>query len=267
MLNKQNEIDIKVYISPDDQNRAKRLFDGLMITNLEAHSKLKQVPFYTLTLLDRLSVIFKDMLDEFIANTPSDFHTERQFARFLSTEKFFSPAQAKEMLRSEIQTSALDASVLKKYVAVALKDASYPLTMDLLGTTIFRACLYLEPSASRFTSECDFRNAESTKFAAISNILVEETGIANWVSHTKGRSLTNEQHRPVVSGIKDRCSPGHLISRVFCFLRFTSPLTKTASVSFIAQRLLRCCQANLPSLRRPQPHPDVHAAVVAAAHV
>lgn len=195
VLNNQTEIDIKVYVSPDEQDRAKKLFDGLMITNLEAHSKLKQVPFYTSTLLDRLSVIYKEMLDEFIADTPPEDHTEARFSRFLSTVKSFSSTQAKEMLRSAIKVAALEGSTLKEYVAAASKDASYPMTMDLLEKTIFRACLYLEPSSARFTSEKDFRNAESANFAAISKILVEETGIAHWVPHAKGKSLSNDQHK------------------------------------------------------------------------
>lgn len=195
VLNNQTEIDIKVYVSPEDQERAKKLFDDLMITNLEAHSKLKQVPFYTSTLLDRLSVIYKEMLDEFIADTPPENHNEERFVRFLSTVKSFSSAQAKDMLRSAIKVAALEGSDLKEYVAVASKDAAYPMTMDLLEKTIFRACLYLEPSVARFTSEKDYRSAESANFAAIAKILVEETGITNWVPHAKGKSLTNEQHK------------------------------------------------------------------------
>jgi hypothetical protein len=65
VLNDIKEVDIKVYISPDDPQKTKQLFDDLMITNLEAHSKHKQIPFYTSTLLDRLSVIYKEMVDEF----------------------------------------------------------------------------------------------------------------------------------------------------------------------------------------------------------
>lgn len=65
ILNNIMEVDIKVYISPNDSVKSKKLFDDLMITNLEAHSKHKQIPFYTSTLLDRLSVIYKEMLDEF----------------------------------------------------------------------------------------------------------------------------------------------------------------------------------------------------------
>jgi hypothetical protein len=54
ILNNVAETDIKVYVSSVDEAEAKRLFDALMITNLEAHSKLRQVPFYTSTLLERL---------------------------------------------------------------------------------------------------------------------------------------------------------------------------------------------------------------------
>ncbi|WP_221792221.1 hypothetical protein [Aquisediminimonas sediminicola] len=193
VLNNQAEIDIKVYVSPTSDERAKRLFDGLMITNLEAHSKLKQVPFYTSTLLDRLSVIYKEMLDEFISDTAPEDHSEECFVRFLSTNKSFTSLQSKDMLRSAIKVAALESSELKQYVAAASKDASYPLTMDLLEKTIFRACLYLEPSSARFTCERDHRNAEAANFAALSAILVAETGIANWVTHTKGKSLSNEQ--------------------------------------------------------------------------
>lgn len=119
-----------------------------MITNLEAHSKLKQVPFYTSTLLDRLSVIYKELLEEFISDQPPESHTEANFIHFLATQKQYSKAEAKEMLRSAIKNSVLDLSKLVPYVAEASKDASYPLTIDLLNKTIFPSTLYLEPSTS-----------------------------------------------------------------------------------------------------------------------
>jgi hypothetical protein len=69
VLNSHLDVDVKVYMSPDSLAESKKLFDDLMITNLEAHSKLKQVPFYTSTLLDRLSVTYKELLDVFIYST------------------------------------------------------------------------------------------------------------------------------------------------------------------------------------------------------
>lgn len=97
------------------------------------------------------------------------------------------------MLRGAIKHSALEASSLTTYVAKASKDASYPITVDLLNQTIFRATLYLEPSNARFTSNADYRNAEVTNFAEVSKLLIRETQIANWVSNVKGTTLSNDQ--------------------------------------------------------------------------
>jgi hypothetical protein len=195
VLNNQSEIDVKVYISPNDEAGAKRLFDALMITNLEAHSKLKQVPFYTSTLLDRLSIIYQDTLLEFFTATPTEEHTEQDFTKFLFQKTGRTTAQSKELLRSNIKVAALESSALKDYVATASKDSAYPLTMDLLDKTIFRTTLYLEPSKARFNSDDDFRSAEAHNFAAISQLLVEETAIANWVPNPKGKNLSNEERK------------------------------------------------------------------------
>jgi hypothetical protein len=193
VLNNQSDVDIKVYVSPDDSEQSRKLFDNLMITNLEAHSKLKQIPFYTSTLLDRLSVIYKEFLEDFISTKQVENHTEQNFIHFLATQKGFSTAAAKDILRSAIKNSALDASPLRPHVAEASKDASFPITVDLLDKTIFRSTLYLEPSNARFTSDGDYRNAETANFADVSKLMVEETGIANWVPHSKGKTLTNTQ--------------------------------------------------------------------------
>jgi hypothetical protein len=193
VMNGTTEIDIKVYISPSDQVKAKKLFDDLMITNLEAHSKLKQVPFYTSTLLDRLSVIYKELLEEFISNKAPENHTENAFINFLVVEKNYNRAEAKDILKSAIKNSALDNSPLSAYVAEASKDSNYPITIELLNKTIFPATLYLEPSVSKFTSETDFRNSEVENFKEISKIIVEESFLENWVPNAKSRNLTNQQ--------------------------------------------------------------------------
>lgn len=193
VLNNHSEVDVKVYISPGDKEGSKMLFDALMITNLEAHSKLKQVPFYTSTLLDRLSVIYKEFLEEFISTKPSENHTEENFVNFLAMQKQFTKSEAKEMLRSAIKNSALDGSKLDKYVAEASKDASYPVTIDLLNKTVFPSTLYLEPSSAKFTSEQDYRNAEAQNFAAVTALLTQEACLNDWVQNAKGKTLSNEQ--------------------------------------------------------------------------
>ncbi len=193
VLNNLSEIDVKFYISPTEPQKVKKLFDDLMITNLEAHSKLKQVPFYTSTLLDRLSVIYKEFWEEFITIKTVDKHTESNFVSFLVTEKQRSRIDAKEMLRGAIKTSALDNSDLSKFVAEASKDPSYPMTIDLLNKTIFPATLYLEPSTAKFTTADDYRNSEVENFKALASIIVQESFLNDWIPHSKGKMLTNIQ--------------------------------------------------------------------------
>jgi len=49
------------------------------------------------------------------------------------------------------------AKLVSDYVAEASKDASYPMTIDLLDKTLFPSTLYFEPSEARFTSTNDYR--------------------------------------------------------------------------------------------------------------
>jgi ABC-type cobalt transport system substrate-binding protein len=193
VLNNQSEVDIKVYVSPPEAEASKQLFDSLMITNLDAHSKLKQIPFYTSTMLARLSVIHREYLDEFIVQRDPETHTEMNFISFLTANKALSQQEAKEILRGAIRNSALGASTLQAHIAKASKDASFPITVDLLSKTIFRSTLFLEPSSARFNSEQDHRSAETENFGVVADLLVQETGLRNWVANTKGKSLTNEQ--------------------------------------------------------------------------
>lgn len=193
ILNNNLEADIKAYISPADQESSKRLFDDLMITNLEAHSKLKQVPFYTSTLLDRLSVIYRELLEEFIATRTPDSHTEENFVHFLIVSKHYAKTAAKDMLRGAIKTAALAGSALEPYVAEASKDASYPMTIDLLNRTLFPATLFLDPSTAKFTSDLDYRDSEALNFREISSLLVTQTQLPNWVPNPKGKALTPAQ--------------------------------------------------------------------------
>jgi hypothetical protein len=193
VLNNRSEMDIKVYVSPDEVEAAKRLFDDLMFTNLEAHSKLKQIGFYTSTMLDRLSVIQQEYLSEFIAKTDPADHTEQNFVSYMSVQRGLGGSEANAILSSATISAALNGSALSKYVATASKDPGFPITVDLLQKTIFRSMLYLKASVARFQSADDHRDAEAANFGIIAQLLVEETGIENWVQNVKGKSLSDPQ--------------------------------------------------------------------------
>lgn len=193
ILNNQTEIDVKIYISPIDTVKSKQLFDQLMITNLEAHSKHKQIPFYTSTLLDKLAEIQKEFLEKFIETKPPETHTEENFINFLVSEQQYSKAEAKKMLVSAIKTQAKELSVLKEYIAIASRDANYPITDDLLGKTIFPNTLFLTPSKAHFKSDFDYRDSENENFKIISEILVGKGYLKDWVTKKRNTSLTNIQ--------------------------------------------------------------------------
>lgn len=191
VLNNALEVDIKAYISPTEANKAKKLFDDLMITNLEAHSKHKQIPFYTSTLLDRLSVIYKEMLDEFTTAKPVEKHSEENFINYLVSDKQHSRTNAKQMLKSAIITNAVELSSINNFTAVASRDTGFALSIDLLKTAVFPNTLYLEPSSANFKSTGDFRDAELENFKEVSSLLVEYGQLNNWVQNSRGKSLTN----------------------------------------------------------------------------
>ncbi len=193
ILNNQTEIDVKIYIAPSDITKSKQLFDQLMITNLEAHSKHKQIPFYTSTLLDKLAEIQKEFLEKFIETKLPETHTEDNFINFLVAEQQYSKAEAKKMLISAIKTQAKELSVLKDHIAIASRDANYPITDDLLGKTIFPNTLYLAPSKARFKSDFDYRDSEMENFKSISKLLVEKGYLKEWVPKKRNSSLTNIQ--------------------------------------------------------------------------
>lgn len=196
VLNGATEVDMKVYVSPDDATGQRNLFDALMRTNLDAHSKLRQVPFYTSTLLDRLSVIYRDLLEQFFEAQPNtETHTEEQFVAFMMTAQRMTRAEAQGALKASIKTSVLGASALKPYVAEASRDLFKPMTQDLLDKTLYPAVLYLVPSKARFNTDQDRRDAEAHNFGVLADILVAQTKLAQWIPAPKGTGLTNEQRK------------------------------------------------------------------------
>jgi hypothetical protein len=78
-------------------------------------------------------------------------------------------------------------------VAEASKDASYPVTIDLLNKTLFPATLYMEPSSAKFTSSEDHRNSEVENFSEVTGLLIQEARLNDWVPYVKGKALTNIQ--------------------------------------------------------------------------
>jgi hypothetical protein len=138
-------------------------------------------------------LFFKALLEEFIIPSAPESHTERNFVQFLITVRLYSREGAKDILDQAIKMAALHGCALEPYVAVALSDASFPITIDLLEKTLFPALLYLDPSAAKFMTAQDYRTAEAEHFAEVTKLIVTETKIVNWIQNEKGKTLTKQQ--------------------------------------------------------------------------
>lgn len=194
ILNGAIYCDCKVFISPDDKAGCKKLFDDLMRTNIEAHSKLRQVPFYTSTLVERFSVMYKELWEEFATIQDPNKQSEEEFYNFLVTKKRMAKDDVKKIIQSMITESVLSESELNDYVAIASKDSSYPISHDILKKAIFPYCLYMTPSKAVFDGPADFRNQEKENFKEVAKILVETSHLKDWTASKTG-NLTQEQIR------------------------------------------------------------------------
>ena len=139
ILNNNMFIDIKVYISPKDEIKAKNIYEKLLKTNLEAHSKLAQVSFYTNTLFQKWNEMYSIKWEEYVEMNPNEKHSEYNFFNFLL--KKHEKAEVRNMFEASIIKNVHDQSALKKYTAESNKDATFPLSQDLLKKTIFKNAL------------------------------------------------------------------------------------------------------------------------------
>ncbi len=193
ILNDSPDVDVKVYISPNDTAEARKLFDTLMVTNLEAHSKLRQVPFYTSTLIERLSIIYRELWEEFATKKPENQHSEANFTQFLVVEKKYGRGKANELFRSSVIENALSRSPIAMYVAEASKDASFPITNEIVSKNLLPMCVYLQPSTALFDTSTDFRNNEVENFQMVASALVDESFLPTWVPRQGKTSVTSIQ--------------------------------------------------------------------------
>jgi 5-methylcytosine-specific restriction endonuclease McrA len=194
ILNEKEKIDIKVFISPDDESLSKKLFDELMRTNLEAHSELAQESFFTSTLFDRLSVIYKEHMEEYLSTPQPVHHSESDFVNFLVTKKNEDRKSAREMIKSTIINTAIKSSDFKDLTSEASKDLKYPLSVDVFKKFILPNLLYLEPSISPLQSDKDYRDEEIENFKMIAKIMIEKGRLNDWVSTNKNE-ITDYQRK------------------------------------------------------------------------
>jgi hypothetical protein len=167
----RNRLDCKVYIDPDI-----RL---LRDTNLIAHDKLRQMPFFTSTLIAKYSDIFKQEWEEYIERPGSK--NEGDFVAFLRAHGK-STAEAKKMLQMAIEQDVIDApnNRLSEFIAERNRTRKNPLSISILEKTFFREFILSPPTDVEFEGPEDFRELEKSNIIRLLSLIAEKQLVGRW---------------------------------------------------------------------------------------
>lgn len=168
----RDALDCKVYVDPD----VRRLKE----TNLSAHDKLRQMPFYTSTLLEKYAVMASEDWEEFLMS--SGPKTESAFIEFMRAKADLTRAEAAKRIRSMIYRDILDHpdNQLKDYISEENRTRVNPLTMSRLEKTFLAELIAPPPLSDEFESEDYHRDEERDNFVRLTNKIVDRVLSDRW---------------------------------------------------------------------------------------
>jgi hypothetical protein len=164
-------LDCKVYIDPD----VRLLKD----TNLIAHDKLRQMPFFTSTLIAKYSDIFKQEWEEYLERPGSK--NESDFVAFLRV-RGKTTADAKKMLQMAIEQDVIDVpeNRLSEFIAERNRTRKNPLSINILEKTFFREFILSPPTTVEFEGPEDFRGEEQKNLVRLMSVIAEKQLAGRW---------------------------------------------------------------------------------------
>jgi hypothetical protein len=168
-------MDCKVYVEPD----ARQLKD----TNLTAHEKLRQMPFYTSILMRKYADIYKDDWNEYMGQ--SGEKSEAGFVQFLQAHRNKTRDAAIKEIRLFLVKNVMDSqepanTLAATYVALSNRPGKRPLTHSLVQKTFFKEFLVAPPLDVAFESDSDLREHERRNLVLLMNMVAEETLVNRW---------------------------------------------------------------------------------------
>jgi hypothetical protein len=164
-------LDCKVYIEPD----VRLLKD----TNLIAHDKLRQMPFFTSTLIAKYSDIFKQEWEEYLERPGSK--NESDFVAFLRV-RGKTTTEAKKMLQMAIEQDVIEdpENGLSEFIAERNRTRKNPLSISILEKTFFRDFILSPPTAVEFEGPEDFRSEEKGNMVRLMSLIAENQLLGRW---------------------------------------------------------------------------------------
>lgn len=200
-------VDCKIYVEPD----VRRIRE----TNLSAHDKLRQMPFYTSTLLEKYAAMASEDWQSFLESPGPK--TEVAFVEFLRTKSNLSRAEAVKRLRAMIVQDILEdpANQIRDYIAEENRARKNPLTMSRMNKTFLAEFIANPPLNDEFETESYHRDEEKKHVVRLFNLVVEKALVDRWDpdrgdgAHRKAdRLFSAGALRAWVPFLRDSIAPG-----------------------------------------------------------
>lgn len=165
-------VDCKIYLDPD----VRRLKE----TNLTAHDKLRQMPFYTSTLLEKYADMAHEDWQAFL-ETPGP-KTEVAFLEFMRSKVNLTRAVALKRIRSVIYRDILDhpGNKLRDYITEENRGRQNPLTMYRLEKTFFAEFIAPPPLTDEFETDGYHRDEERENVVYLFNTITNKGLEGRW---------------------------------------------------------------------------------------
>ncbi len=174
----RKNIECKVYIDPS--------IKILKQTNLVAHDKLRQMPFFTSVLINKWASIFAEEWKDYMSQKGDK--SEAGFVSFLVGRGKKKP-DAIHMLESNIYDSILEDSQnrLKKYIEEYSGDEKKPVTVNRLRQTLLKRFIVNPPLSIELEESDKLREFERKNVIRLLNLISDYTlqGIWNLADNSR----------------------------------------------------------------------------------
>ncbi|MDD5659161.1 MAG: HNH endonuclease [Actinomycetota bacterium] len=167
----RKEIECKIYIDPD--------IGLLKETNLIAHDKLRQMPFFTSVLISKWANIFAEEWKGYMAGKGPK--SESGFVSFL-TGKGKKKSTAINMIESNIYDSIIEdkKNSITKYIEEFSPTNKKPLTTNRLKQTVFKKFVALPPLDINIEESDKLREFERKNIVKLLNMIANHTLTDKW---------------------------------------------------------------------------------------
>lgn len=168
----RNRVECKIYLDPDVRQ--------LKETNLTAHDKLRQMPFYTSTLLEKYADLAHEDWESFLSTQGPK--TEAGFVDFMRHRAGLTRAAAIKRIRSLVYRDILDSpdNKLRDYITEENRGRANPLTMHRLEKTFFAEFVATPPLEDEFETDAWHRDEERKNLVFLFNAIVDQSLDGKW---------------------------------------------------------------------------------------